>query len=67
MTSDNFVYWLQGYLELSKEKTLDADQIKVIEDHIKMVLTKVTPAQSLSSPLLTIPCHLDPRDLKVTC
>lgn len=55
MTAENFVYWLNGYLELdevgSKAKgnntdlpnALTATQVKTIRDHLSLVLTKVTP------------------------
>jgi len=45
MTAENFVYWLQGYLEISNKEDikLDSEQIKIIQDHIKLVLNKVTP------------------------
>ena len=54
MTPDQFVYWLQGYLELEDAKnchitsdgphtSLNPDQVKVIQDHIRLVLTKATP------------------------
>lgn len=41
MTSENFVYWLQGYFELLNENgqeiTLTQKQIKCIEDHLGYV------------------------------
>jgi hypothetical protein len=42
MTAENFTYWLQGYLEVSGAKELNEEQLKVIQDHLKLVLTKVT-------------------------
>lgn len=43
MTPENFVYWLQGYLELSDpKKGLSMKQIDVIEEHIELVIDKVT-------------------------
>lgn len=51
MTSEQFVYWLQGFLELkeagSEKIELDEAQIKCIKDHINLVLTKVTPANNI--------------------
>lgn len=43
MTSEQFVFWLQGALEIMDPKSLNEQQIKVIKDHIALVLTKVTP------------------------
>ena len=44
MTPENFVYWLQGMLEIGDVKKLNKEQVNIIKDHIKLVLTKVTPA-----------------------
>lgn len=43
MTPENFVYWLQGHLELNEKGGLTAQQVKVIREHVALVLTKVTP------------------------
>jgi len=43
MTPENFVYWLQGMLEIGDIKKLNKEQVNIIKDHIKLVLTKVTP------------------------
>lgn len=43
MDSLSFVYWLQGLLEIGDPKSLDEKQIKIIKDHIALVLEKKTP------------------------
>ena len=43
MTPENFVYWLQGFLELSHQTSLDEIQTKVIRDHLALVFDKKTP------------------------
>ena len=46
MDSEKFVYWLQGALELNPdmlEKGMSPAQVKTIQDHLSLVLTKVTP------------------------
>lgn len=43
MTPENFVYWLQGMLEISDAKKLNKEQVSIIKDHIALVLNKVTP------------------------
>ena len=52
MTPENFVYWLQGYLELSNVSELSKEQTQIIRDHIKLVFDKKTPTRStiLSNP-----------------
>jgi hypothetical protein len=42
MTSDQFVYWLQGFAELHGEPPTAA-QWKAVKDHLDLVFTKVTP------------------------
>lgn len=48
MEAINFVYWLRGYFELNncKDQSLTKEQVKIIEDHMKLVLTKKTPDYS---------------------
>lgn len=53
MKENEFVFWLRGFFELSGATTLDEQQVKIINDHIDLVLTKITPT-SYQSPL-TIP------------
>jgi len=47
MTSEQFVYWLQGWFELNK--TIDhregatPETMAMIEDHLQLVFEKITP------------------------
>lgn len=43
MTTEQFTYWLQGFFELSGATTLNEEQVKVIRDHISLVMKKETP------------------------
>ena len=43
MSPENFTYWLKGFFELTDSKTLTEEQVKIIKDHLKLALTKVTP------------------------
>lgn len=43
MNAEQFVYWLNGYLELSGAQELNASQVKSMRDHLALVLHKVTP------------------------
>lgn len=47
MTPENFCYFLQGFLELSQHsdgpKHLNEKQVEEIKNHLKLVMTKVTP------------------------
>jgi hypothetical protein len=61
MTPENFVYWLQGYFEIHDSsdliqkdfitKGLSEDQVKVIRQHLNLVLKKVTTNIPLSNPV----------------
>ena len=37
-----FVYWLQGFLELSGAITLNEQQVQVVKEHLALVLNKKT-------------------------
>ncbi len=44
MTPENFCYWLQGKLEIDGNiESLTKEQVEIINDHLKLVFTKVTP------------------------
>ena len=43
MNAEQFVYWLNGYLELSDAQELDSTQVKAVREHLALVLHKVTP------------------------
>lgn len=36
MTSRDFCYWLQGFLEIGNPVTLTADQVDVVKRHLSM-------------------------------
>lgn len=59
MTEQQFVYWIQGWIELNGGKQPDEAQWKMICDHLKTVFVKVTPP-------LSFPNHpIFPRDKQV--
>lgn len=37
MTSNQFVFWLQGFFELSESNTLSEKQVEVVKNHLKLV------------------------------
>jgi hypothetical protein len=44
MNSNDFCYWLKGYLELAQtDDPLTTNQMKIINDHLNLVFNKVTP------------------------
>jgi hypothetical protein len=48
MRSVDFVYWLQGFFELSEsDKALSPEQIQIIRNHLKLVfLYEIDPSYS---------------------
>ncbi len=53
MDSTQFVFWLQGFFELSDSKTLSEKQVQVIKDHLALFLNKVTPDRNNVSSWLS--------------
>lgn len=43
MTPENFIYWLQGFLEIGNPTEITDIQIQEIKNHISLVLKKETP------------------------
>ena len=37
MTSRDFVYWLQGHLEIAEPETLDKKQLDIVKKHLALV------------------------------
>ena len=46
MNERDFVYWLQGFLEVSGTSHISTSQLQIIKDHLALVLKKVTPEYS---------------------
>lgn len=48
MTPEQFVYWLQGFIEIddAEELNISPRQAQIIKDHLKEVFTKKTPNRS---------------------
>ena len=48
MDALEFVYWLQGAMELGQMDVMDADQVKMVKAHLALVLTNVTGCEEAS-------------------
>lgn len=63
MNSESFCYWLQGFLEVSGAKSVDAQQLQVIKDHLNLVFQKKTPNYDFNKQLhpnmIPLPSLLD--------
>jgi len=51
MTPEQFAYWLQGYAEIN-QKAPTEEQWQIIQDHLKLVFTKVTPDYHTIQPVI---------------
>lgn len=72
MTPNDFVYWLQGYVELNGDVPTE-QQWDVIKDHLQLVMDKKTPVRSTNiefrlSDMLKQDTKLPMSEqIKVTC
>lgn len=51
MTHTEFCYWLQGFLELSKAASLNAEQVACIKEHLDLTFNKVTAPTAPTRPI----------------
>ena len=45
MTAEQFVYWLNGYLEIDRPDCIPFNQTQIIKDHLALVFKKETPTR----------------------
>ena len=43
MTAEQFVYWLQGFMEVANPDAIGKRETQVIKDHLQLVFNKQTP------------------------
>lgn len=43
MTPENFIYWINGFLEIGNPTEINSQQTQEIKNHLALVLNKVTP------------------------
>jgi hypothetical protein len=65
MTTEQFTYWLQGFMEVANPATLDEKQTQIIKDHLALVFEKQTPNRIIQRPLWQEPTRTIPLD--ITC
>jgi hypothetical protein len=51
MTAEQFVYWLQGFMEVANPDAINKSETQVIKDHLKLVFDKQTPDRLTNSPV----------------
>lgn len=47
MTAEQFVYWLQGFMEVANPTQLTETQTRQIKDHLNLVFDKQTPDRTI--------------------
>jgi hypothetical protein len=76
MTPEQFVYWLQGFMEMANPKELNKTQTQQIKDHLKLVFDKKTPDRTnpIFAPNTAQPLnptwqepHWQPNPYQITC
>ena len=45
MTAEQFVYWLQGFMEINDPDTISKSETRVIKNHLALVFDKQTPTR----------------------
>jgi hypothetical protein len=51
MTTEQFTYWLKGFMELNETTTLTEKQYQIVKDHLDLVFDKKTPNRDLGNLL----------------
>jgi hypothetical protein len=82
MTAEQFIYWLQGFMEISNPVKLSEKETQIIKDHLKLVFDKKTPDRTITmpgtttTPLAPMPTtpypkwqepHWQPNPFPITC
>lgn len=60
MTAEQFTYWLQGFMEMGQPTELNANQVQIIKDHLKLVFDKQTPDRTQEPDIDWFP-SIDPK------
>lgn len=68
MTPEQFVYWLQGFSEITGS-TPSEKQWEIIQDHLQLVFEKVTPERIIRNniPLPALPTAADVNKYQIIC
>ena len=54
MTAEQFVYWLQGYMEIANPSSLGVGETRIVKDHLDLVFNKKTPEREEEKELLRL-------------
>jgi len=48
MNTEQFCYWLQGFIEIVSPRGLSEIQTQIVKDHLQLVFNKLTPSRELT-------------------
>lgn len=65
MNSEQFVYWLRGFMALQNPETMDKEQIQMIKDQLEMVIDNFNPRTPIPDPN-TFPKWQEPHITPIT-
>lgn len=63
MSPEQFVFWLQGFVEMNPNAMLTHTQWTVLKDHLALVMSKQTPNRYTPPAPLYNPGQVFPQDL----
>jgi hypothetical protein len=65
MTAEQFIYWLQEFLKLSENKTINEKQVKIIKDNLASISKKESSDKKESTDMIKTKKiqQSDPRQL----
>lgn len=65
LSPERFVYWLQGFLEVSGVDSIDAEQTRIIKEHLGLCFEHIatTPLQVTPLPFIDTGNHILEPDL----
>jgi hypothetical protein len=50
MNSEQFIYWLKGFMELQNPETMDKEQVTLVKDQLEMVNSDVNLVTPIPNP-----------------
>ncbi len=60
MNAENFVYWLQGFFEMTEAQKLTPEQVEMIKEHLHLVFEHKAQQQKLLEPTTTTTTWIGP-------
>lgn len=62
MNENQFVYWMQGFVELNPNAMLTLTQWQIVKDHLALVFKKETPDRQVDNRRIPLPVPPRPTE-----